>query len=175
MHPIKERENSLVLRALAWPAALLALASSVPAAAQSGYPSKPIRIISIFPPGGGNDGICRAVAQKMTEAMKQQIVVENRPGVPGMMAGKEAFPDGYTITFGTSGTLAVNPAVYSKLTYDPLRDYAMIHGGGIIPMVIPTFSNTWNANIATSPMAISAPNRSVVVTAVRHVRHTTSA
>ena len=100
------------------------------------YPDKPVKVIIPFPPGGTLDKIGRMLALKMGEQLGQNFVVENRPGVPGMMAGKEALPDGYTLTFGTSGTLAVNPAVYSKLTYDTQRDFAMIHGGGVIPMVI---------------------------------------
>ena len=104
--------------------------------AQSGYPNKPVRMIVPFPAGQATDMVARMLAEGLSRSWGHQVVVENRPGVPGMMAGKEAAPDGYTLTFGTSGTLAVNPAVYSKLTYDTQRDFAMIHGGGIIPMVI---------------------------------------
>ena len=79
-------------------AVLLALGvCSLPAAAQSSYPTKPIRIISIFPAGGGNDGICRVVAQKMVETMKQQVIVENRPGANGIIGTElaaRAAPDG---------------------------------------------------------------------------------
>ena len=126
------------MRALAWPAALLALASSVPAAAQSGYPSKPIRIISIFPPGGGNDGICRAVAQKMTEAMKQQVVVENRPGANGIIGTEiaaRAAPDGYTFTLIPSGH-AVNASLYKKLPFDSIKDFTPLSLAGSSPMVL---------------------------------------
>ena len=81
--------------------------------AQDNYPSKPIRIISIFPPGGGNDGICRAVAQKMTEAMKQQVVVENRPGGTGTIgsgAVSKSTPDGYTLLL-TVNSYTINTVV----------------------------------------------------------------
>ena len=104
--------------------------------AQGTFPNKPVRMIVPFPAGQATDMVARMLAEGLGRQWGHQVVVENRPGVPGMMAGKEAPADGYTLTFGTSGTLAVNPAVYSKLTYDTQRDYAMIHGGGIIPMVI---------------------------------------
>ena len=112
------------------------------AQAQATYPNKPVRMIVPFPAGQATDMVARMLAEGLGRIWGHQVVVENRPGVPGMMAGKEALPDGYTLTFGTSGTLAVNPAVYSKLTYDTQRDYAMIHGGGIIPMVIVASANS---------------------------------
>lgn len=118
-----------------WLAALLTVGAwSV--CAQTAYPNKPVRMIVPFPAGQATDMVARMIAEGLSRSWGHQVVVENRPGVPGMMAGKEALPDGYTLTFGTSGTLAVNPAVYSKLTYDTQRDFAMVHGGGIIPMVI---------------------------------------
>lgn len=118
-----------------WLAALLTV-GAWSAVAQTAYPNKPVRMIVPFPAGQATDMVARMIAEGLSRSWGHQVVVENRPGVPGMMAGKEALPDGYTLTFGTSGTLAVNPAVYSKLTYDTQRDFAMVHGGGIIPMVI---------------------------------------
>ena len=118
--------------------ALAALTASVPAAAQGVYPSKPIRIISIFPPGGGNDGICRAVAQKMTETMKQQIVVENRPGANGIIGTEiaaRAAPDGYTFTLIPSGH-AVNASLYKKLPFDSIKDFTPLSLAGSSPMVL---------------------------------------
>ena len=109
---------------------------SLTVSAQGVYPNKPVRMIVPFPAGQATDMVARMLADGLGRQWGQQVVVENRPGVPGMMAGKEAAPDGYTLTFGTSGSLAVNPAVFSKLTYDTQRDYAMIHGAAIIPMVI---------------------------------------
>ena len=109
---------------------------SLTVSAQGTFPNKPVRMIVPFPAGQATDMVARMLAEGLGRIWGQQVVVENRPGVPGMMAGKEAPADGYTLTFGTSGTLAVNPAVYAKLTYDTQRDFAMIHGGGVIPMVI---------------------------------------
>jgi tripartite-type tricarboxylate transporter receptor subunit TctC len=91
-----------------------------------------------FPAGQATDMVARMLAEGLARLWGQPVVVDNRPGVPGMMAGKDAAPDGYTLTLGTSGTLAVNPAVMAKLAYDAKRDYAMIHGGATVPMMIVT-------------------------------------
>jgi tripartite-type tricarboxylate transporter receptor subunit TctC len=115
----------------------LALASS-PAAAQSAYPSKPVRFIVPSAAGGGTDIIARAIAQKLSEALGQQFVVENRPGA-GQMIGIElaarAPADGYTILMAAS-TLAINPIMYKKVTYDPLRDFAPITQAASLPNVL---------------------------------------
>jgi len=119
-------------------AVVTAIVVSAPAAAQGAYPSRPIRIISIFPPGGGNDGICRAVAQKMTETMKQQVIVENRPGANGIIgteAAARAAPDGYTITLIPSGH-AVNASLYKKLPFDSIKDFTPLSLAGSSPMVL---------------------------------------
>jgi len=108
------------------------------AAAQGSYPARPIRIISIFPAGGGNDGVCRAIAQKMTENMKQQVIVENRPGANGIIgteAAARAAPDGYTITLIPSGH-AVNASLYKKLPFDSIKDFTPLSLAGSSPMVL---------------------------------------
>jgi tripartite-type tricarboxylate transporter receptor subunit TctC len=115
-------------------AALLALlATVVPpavATAQSdAYPTHPIRLIVPFPPGGGADFSARTLAQKMGDSMGQPIVVENRPGANGSLgadAVAKAAPDGYTILMTDRGSLAVNPSLYAKLAYDPLKDFSYI-------------------------------------------------
>lgn len=109
-------------------AAMLALAA--PAAhAQADYPTRPIKLILPFPPGGGADLTARSLAQKMGETMGQSIVVENKPGANGAL-GTEAVaksaPDGYTLLVTDRGSLAVNPHLYAKLGYDPLRDFAFV-------------------------------------------------
>src|SRR5690348_12602998 len=81
-------------------------AGSAPAPAQHAYPSKPLRIVSQFPPGGGNDAICRTVAPKLAEQLKQQVIVENRAGANGIVGSEvtaRSAPDGYTITLIPSG------------------------------------------------------------------------
>jgi tripartite-type tricarboxylate transporter receptor subunit TctC len=99
------------------------------AASADAYPSRPIRIILLVVPGGGADITTRAVAQKLTDAWGQQVIVDNRPGgngVVGMEIAKNANPDGYTLVLGTIGPVAVNPSLYAKLPYDPVNDYTPI-------------------------------------------------
>src|SRR5499427_6157356 len=93
------------------------------------YPSRPIRLVVSFTPGGGADFTARTVAQKMGELLKQQVVVENKPGANGLV-GCEAVakspPDGYTMLETDRGALGVNPSLYKKLPYDPLRDFEYV-------------------------------------------------
>lgn len=115
-----------------------AAGSAVTAVAQPSYPSKPIRIISPFAPGGGNDNLCRLLAPKLTESLKQQIIVENRPGANGIIgteAAARAAPDGYTIVLIPSGH-AVNASLHRKLPYDSIRDFTPITLVGSSPLVL---------------------------------------
>jgi len=96
------------------------------AAAQQNYPSRPIRMICPFPPGGTTDLVARLVALKLTEAWGQQVVVDNRPGAGGVIGTEmvaKAAPDGYTMLLGSITTHAVNPALYRNLNFDPIRDF----------------------------------------------------
>ena len=107
---------------------LLALLLPPPTAAQT-YPAKPIRLIAPFPPGGGTDIIARLIQEKFSQTLGQQVLVDNRPGasgIPGTELIAKAAPDGYVIGMGTSNTLAANPSMFSKLPYDPRRDFALI-------------------------------------------------
>jgi tripartite-type tricarboxylate transporter receptor subunit TctC len=107
---------------------LLVCVAALPAAAQD-YPSKPIHIIVGYAAGGGNDIIVRVMAPEMTKGLGQPIIVENKPGAQGIIASEvvaKAAPDGYTILMGPSGPMTINPATYSKLPYDPVRDFAPI-------------------------------------------------
>jgi tripartite-type tricarboxylate transporter receptor subunit TctC len=110
--------------------AALALAPAV-AQAQSAanFPSKPIRLIVPYPPGGGSDRISRAVTRQLAENLKQQVVVDNRGGAGGsigMEIAAKAPPDGHTIVFALTAQLAVNPALFKKIPYDPIRDFEPI-------------------------------------------------
>lgn len=105
------------------------LASAAYAQGATGYPTKPVRFIAPFPPGGSTDLLARLVAQKLTEAWGQQVVVENRGGAAGTIgveAAARSAPDGYTIVMGHVGTFGVNPTLYPKLSYDAIRDFAPI-------------------------------------------------
>lgn len=119
------------------PLATLAAVSAPEAAAQAeSYPERSIRLIAPYPPGGGVDIASRAVAQKLTEIWKQQVLVDNRGGAGGNIgvdiAAKSA-PDGYTWVMGAAGPIAINVTLYRKMPYDPVRDLAPI------VLVAPTF------------------------------------
>jgi tripartite-type tricarboxylate transporter receptor subunit TctC len=118
-------------------AALLSVAATG-AHAQSDYPNKPIRFIVPFPPGGGTDIVSRLVVNKMTETLGWRIVVDNRAGAGGsvgMEAAANSAPDGYTLVMGQTSNLAVNPSLYAKLPYQPLRDFSPVSLVSMIPIV----------------------------------------
>lgn len=93
------------------------------------FPSKPLRLIVPFPPGGGNDILARAVGQRLAESINQQVIVDNRGGAGGMLGGQiaaTADPNGYTLFLGSLGSLAHNPALRADNPYDPPRDFAAV-------------------------------------------------
>ena len=93
------------------------------------YPVKPIRLLVPFAPGGGNDTVARAIAQQLTVALGQPVVVDNKAGAGGVVGADlaaKAAPDGYTLFLGGVGSLSVNPHVMAKLPYDPFKDFAPI-------------------------------------------------
>lgn len=109
-----------------------------PATAQQTFPSRPVRIISPFAPGGGNDALCRILSQRLAENLKQQIIVENRAGANGIVGTEVAArsaPDGYTIVLIPSGH-AVNASLYRKLPFDSIRDFSPITLVGSSPLVL---------------------------------------
>ena len=123
---------------------LLALVSGT-ALAQP-FPSKPVRWVVPFPPGGATDIIARIVAQKMSEAWAQPVVVENRAGAAGAIGSEavaRAAPDGYTILMGTTSTHAVGPAVNPRLPYNHLTDFAPV-------TLVATFPNVLVAHPSTA-------------------------
>ena len=104
------------------------------------YPTKPIRMIVPFAPGGPNDVLGRIVAQKMSEQMGQQVIIDNRSGAgggTGTVAVSVAPPDGYTLLFSGTSSLAINPSLY-KVPYDPLKDFAPIGLAGTAPSLLAT-------------------------------------
>jgi tripartite-type tricarboxylate transporter receptor subunit TctC len=119
-----------LLRAVAALAGIAAIALAAPAGAQTpAYPTKPIRLIVPFPPGGATDIIARAVAQKLSETWGQSIIVDNRPGAGGNIGTElvaKAAPDGYTLEMGTVGTHAINASLYAKIPFDNVKDFAPI-------------------------------------------------
>ena len=121
---------------LAISATALLLIGVAPVIAQD-YPNRPLRLIAPFPPGGGVDFLARMVGQKMTENWGQPVVIDNRSGgsgIIGMEIAARAAPDGYTLLMSEVGGLSINPAVFSKLPYDPLRDFQPVTKVGDIPL-----------------------------------------
>ncbi len=112
----------------------------VPAAsAAQAYPSKPIRMLVPFAPGGNTDILARAVAQPMDQRWGTPVVVDNRPGGAGIIATQivqNATPDGHTVLVGSTGELAVNPSLFRKLPYDVGRDFAPVSLGTISPLLV---------------------------------------
>jgi tripartite-type tricarboxylate transporter receptor subunit TctC len=111
---------------------------AVGAAAQT-YPAKPVRIIVGFSPGGSTDVTARLVAQKLTEAWRQQVIVENRPGAGGNIGAEavaKAPPDGLTLLLATTGVMAINHRLYRTLPYDAVRDFAPVTQIGSLPLIL---------------------------------------
>jgi len=103
------------------------------------YPSRVVRFVSPYAPGGGTDILARALAQKLTESFGQSFIVENRAGGGGILgidSVAKSAPDGYTILMGSKGPLTMNPALHSKIPYDTLRDLAAISLIGSVPSVL---------------------------------------
>ena len=99
------------------------------ATAAQAYPNKPVRLISPYAPGGGSDTLARTIGSKLAESWGQPVVVENRPGAGGSIgaeAAAKATPDGYTLLVTPSAVLTINPHLYAKLRYDPLRDFEAV-------------------------------------------------
>jgi len=103
------------------------------------YPSKPIRLLVPFPPGGPADILGRVIAQKMSEDFGQQVIIDNRPGANTIIAAElaaRAPADGYTVLMAIDSTLSMNPALYSKLPYDPLKDFDPVSLIAIVPSML---------------------------------------
>src|SRR5258707_7798117 len=93
------------------------------------YPSRPIRLVVPFPPGGSSDSVARVVVQKFSEGLGQPVVIENRPGVGGLLGSEavaKAAPDGYTLLLGSVSSLAVAPHMFANPKIDPAKDFAAI-------------------------------------------------
>ena len=117
-------------------AALFAFAGAAHAQA---YPTKPVKVIVAFSPGSATDILARVMSEYFTKSMGQPFVVENKPGaggIPGTEFAKNAPADGYTLVMCPSGPFGINPAIYSKLPYDPLRDFEPIGNIGLTPQTI---------------------------------------
>ena len=127
------------MKKLMWVALALAAALAGPALAQPAYPSKPLRLVVGFPPGGANDILARLVGAKLQEQWGQPVVIDNKPGANAIIATEfvaRSAPDGYTLLVGASGAMAFNPGLYAKLPYDPVRDFEPVTMLGSFPLVL---------------------------------------
>jgi tripartite-type tricarboxylate transporter receptor subunit TctC len=116
--------STFILRAV-----MMALAIAAAGASAQPYPSKPVRIVVPFGPGGPTDLLARVVGQKLTEAWGQQVIIENRAGANGLVGAEvvaKSPPDGYILLLGTNGTHGMNSSLFSKVPYDPVKDFAPI-------------------------------------------------
>jgi tripartite-type tricarboxylate transporter receptor subunit TctC len=103
------------------------------------YPSRPIRLIVPFPPAGGADAIARTIGQKLTEALGQPVVIDNRAGAGGIIGldtAAKAAPDGYTLLMAPSGPMVIHPSLHAKLSYDPSKDFAPISQITSTPLIL---------------------------------------
>jgi len=119
--------------------ALVALCAAAAGACAQAYPSKPIRMVVGFPPGGGNDIIARMVGSKMQEAWGEPVLIDNKPGANSIIAAEhvaKSAPDGYTLLVNATGGMSVNPVLYAKLPYDSLKDFVPISMVGVFPLVL---------------------------------------
>ncbi len=113
--------------------------SSVAGASALSYPNKPIRFIVPLPPGSGSDVIARVIGKKLTEKWAQPVVVDNRPGANNIIGAEmlaRAAPDGYTIGIFGPSTLAINPSLYSKLPYNPTKDFSPVSLVAMVPFAL---------------------------------------
>jgi len=131
------------MKLLSWICAAALAVAAAPTLAQ-GYPARPLKIIVPFAAGGVADITARVLSQKMSEAMGQQVLVENRPSAGGIVASEavaKAEPDGYTLLFITNGN-AVSASLFKSLPYDPVNDFAPISTVGFFDLVMVVDSNS---------------------------------
>ena len=130
--------------------ATFAIACAAPAGAQE-YPVKPVRIVVPFSPGGVADNSARGVSDALSALLKQQVVIDNRPGASGNIGSQlvaQAAPDGYTLLLGFDGTMVINPHVFSKLPFDTLRDFAPVTKLGDAALILVSHPSLPARNLA---------------------------
>ncbi|HEY6241528.1 MAG TPA: tripartite tricarboxylate transporter substrate-binding protein, partial [Burkholderiales bacterium] len=126
-------------RTLGCGAGMFLLLLAVPAAAQEAWPVRPVKFIVPSSPGGGTDLYARQLAQALSDALKQQFIVDNRPGASGNIgaeAAAKSAPDGYTFLVSANPAIAVNPSLYKNLPYDAERDFTPVARGVVAPLVV---------------------------------------
>jgi tripartite-type tricarboxylate transporter receptor subunit TctC len=132
--PLSRRESLFRSALLLAFAAVPATASAQPAA----YPTKPVKLVIPYPPGGGTDITGRAMAQRLSEFLGQSVVIENKPGATGMIGAAsvaKGAPDGYTVLFGAASEMAINASLFKNMTYDPRTDFEPVTLVATFPLV----------------------------------------
>jgi tripartite-type tricarboxylate transporter receptor subunit TctC len=120
-------------------AALVLATAAFAQTAPAGYPNRQIRLVVTGTPGQGTDVLSRVIAQRLSDRLKQQVFVDNKPGAGGNIGAEivaKAPPDGYTLLMGTNATHAANAAMYARMPFDPLRDFAPVALVGLLPMMV---------------------------------------
>jgi len=137
-------------RTLFVPLCAFAIVLGAPALAADAYPSKPIHFVVPYPPGGPLDTVARLLGQKVAERVGQPVIVDNKAGAGGNIgadAVAKAAPDGYTILMGAVATHAINPTLYSKIPYDPVKDFTPVTLLGVTPNVLVVNSSMPATNV----------------------------
>lgn len=146
--------------------ALLFAVAAAPVGAQD-FPSRPLRIIVPYPPGGGTDRVARIIGEKLAEQMGQPVVIDNRAGAGGVVgteASARAAPDGYTMVLGSTATHAVNPSLYSKPGYDPIADFVAISPLATTPAILVVNASLQVSSLQELLAMIRTPRPGVSVT-----------
>lgn len=146
--------------------ALLCAVAAAPVGAQD-FPSRPLRIIVPYPPGGGTDRVARIIGEKLAEQMGQPVVIDNRAGAGGVVgteASARAAPDGYTMVLGSTATHAVNPSLYSKPGYDPIADFVAISPLATTPAILVVNASLQVSSLQELLAMMRAPRPGVSVT-----------
>jgi tripartite-type tricarboxylate transporter receptor subunit TctC len=145
-------------------AACVYVAAVAPALAQDAYPSRPIKVIVPFASGSSTDALARVIGDRLSRSLGQPFVVENRPGAGGVIgtaAGAKVPPDGYTLTMAGSGPFGINPAIYTKLPYDPLKDFTAVVGIASTPQVLVTSATGPYTSLKQLQESSKAPGKSI--------------
>ncbi|HTK00058.1 MAG TPA: tripartite tricarboxylate transporter substrate binding protein [Bordetella sp.] len=130
---------------------IVCTAGAIQPASAAGYPDRPIRLITPFPPGGGSDVVARIIGEKLGSLLGQGVIIENKAGAGGSLGTAfvaRAAPDGYTLVLGSTATHAINPSLYKDLGYDPIKDFAPISPVASTPLLLIVNSSVPANNVA---------------------------
>lgn len=139
----RNRRDALRIAAAIFTAGLVPTSNPFAQTSSGAWPSKPIRLVVAFPPGGPTDLVSRVLAQRLSEQLGQSVLVENKPGAGGNLAAElvaKANPDGYTVFYNTSA-IVIGPSLYVKVNYDTLKDFAPVTSSASVPLMLVVNSN----------------------------------